>query len=106
MNKLQYNLKLHEVNSDRDYTEFFRVKPDCGINAIDLFCGCGGFSLGFKREGFEIVAGVDNDFDSLQSFRKNLRSNALNFDLSGQNWINIFQKKIQRKSIKRSLEKM
>ena len=26
---------------------------------IDLFCGCGGLSLGFKMSGFDPVAGID-----------------------------------------------
>jgi len=30
-------------------------------NAIDLFCGAGGMSLGFEQAGFEIVAAVDRD---------------------------------------------
>lgn len=28
---------------------------------IDLFCGCGGFTLGFVQAGWEVVAGLDND---------------------------------------------
>ncbi len=50
---------------------------------IDLFCGCGGVSLGFAREGFEIVAGIDNDQEALNTFSKNFpHSKALNVDLS------------------------
>lgn len=26
---------------------------------LDLFTGCGGLSLGFKQEGFQIIAAVD-----------------------------------------------
>ena len=29
--------------------------------AVDLFCGCGGFSLGMIQGGFEVVAACDND---------------------------------------------
>jgi DNA (cytosine-5)-methyltransferase 1 len=38
---------------------------------LDLFCGAGGFSYGFKSAGFEIVAGIDRDLDSLKTFSKN-----------------------------------
>ncbi len=36
-----------------------RVPP--ALTVLDLFCGCGGFSLGFARAGFEIVGGVEID---------------------------------------------
>jgi len=28
-------------------------------NLIDLFCGAGGFSLGFEHEGFESILAID-----------------------------------------------
>ena len=31
------------------------------FNAIDLFCGAGGLSLGFQQAGFNIIVGVDNE---------------------------------------------
>jgi len=40
-------------------------------NVIDLFCGGGGFSEGFKQAGFDIVLGVDNDFLASETFRLN-----------------------------------
>lgn len=41
------------------------------MKAIDLFCGAGGLSEGFKQAGFEIVAGIDKDKESLETFKKN-----------------------------------
>lgn len=41
--------------------------------AIDLFCGCGGLSLGLGRAGFNVVAAIDNDSLSISSYRMNHR---------------------------------
>ena len=30
------------------------------MRAEDLFCGCGGLSLGFQEAGFDVVLGVDS----------------------------------------------
>ena len=38
---------------------------------LDLFCGAGGFSEGFKQAGFKIVAGIDNDSLALETYSKN-----------------------------------
>lgn len=41
------------------------------INAIDLFCGCGGLSYGFEQAGVNILLGIDNDNMALKVFEKN-----------------------------------
>ncbi len=41
------------------------------LNVIDLFCGCGGLSLGFEQAGFNVLLGIDNWEDSLVTFRYN-----------------------------------
>lgn len=38
---------------------------------VDLFCGAGGFSLGFSAAGCQIVAGVDRDEDCAATFAEN-----------------------------------
>lgn len=38
---------------------------------IDLFCGCGGLSLGFKQAGFVPVAGIDFNEYAIQTYQKN-----------------------------------
>lgn len=38
---------------------------------IDLFCGAGGFSEGFKQAGFEIILGIDKEPKMLAAFRAN-----------------------------------
>jgi len=41
------------------------------LSVIDLFCGCGGLSLGFQQAGFDVLLGIDNDKAALKTFRKN-----------------------------------
>lgn len=38
---------------------------------IDLFCGCGGLSLGFEMAGFTAVAGVDFKESAINTYREN-----------------------------------
>lgn len=38
---------------------------------IDLFCGCGGLSLGFEQAGYNVLLGIDNWEDALATFRNN-----------------------------------
>lgn len=38
---------------------------------LDLFCGCGGLSAGFKKAGFSIVAGIDVWSVAIDTFRQN-----------------------------------
>jgi DNA (cytosine-5)-methyltransferase 1 len=40
--------------------------------AIDLFCGCGGFSLGMMQGGFEVIAAADHDPVAAQTYLMNL----------------------------------
>ncbi len=38
---------------------------------LDLFCGCGGFSLGLDRAGFKCVAAIDFNKEAIETFRAN-----------------------------------
>lgn len=50
---------------------------------VDLFCGCGGFSLGGVQAGFECLAGIDIDANLLSAYGRNFRrARALQADLS------------------------
>ncbi len=41
------------------------------IHVYDFFSGCGGTSAGLKSVGMDIVFGLDIDFDSSNTFKKN-----------------------------------
>ena len=41
------------------------------INVLDLFCGCGGLSLGFEKAGYDVLLGIDFWKDALVTFRAN-----------------------------------
>ena len=52
-------------------------------NVIDLFCGCGGLSLGFESAGYNILLGIDMWEDALATYRRNHKNdNTLCADLA------------------------
>jgi DNA (cytosine-5)-methyltransferase 1 len=51
------------------------------MNAIDLFCGCGGASLGLKMAGYKVVGAVDNDPIACKTYDKNLNFEPICADL-------------------------
>ena len=51
------------------------------MKVVDLFCGCGGLSLGFQKAGMEVVAAFDNWVDALAVYRKNFSHPAIYADL-------------------------
>lgn len=52
------------------------------MNVIDLFCGCGGLSLGFKNAGYNILAAIDNWKAATDCYRENFKHPVYNLDLS------------------------
>lgn len=53
------------------------------MNVIDLFCGCGGFSHGFSRAGFNVVLGIDMWSDAVTTYLANHpQSKAINGDIT------------------------
>jgi len=48
-----------------------RVKKKKKPKAIDLFCGCGGLTLGLKQAGFEVIGAVDNDHVAVETYKAN-----------------------------------
>lgn len=41
------------------------------LTVIDLFCGAGGFTLGFKRAGYRVVLALDVDWDAVRTYVAN-----------------------------------
>jgi DNA (cytosine-5)-methyltransferase 1 len=52
------------------------------LKVIDLFCGAGGLSEGFKQAGFQSVLGIDTNEKALETFKLNHRAETLNIDIS------------------------
>ncbi|NLX26715.1 MAG: DNA cytosine methyltransferase [Lentisphaerae bacterium] len=58
-----------------------KTKPNKGIftndsgkpTAVDLFCGCGGLTVGLKRSGFRVLGAVDVDPLSIKTYKANHR---------------------------------
>lgn len=52
-------------------------------NVLDLFCGCGGLSLGFEKAGYDVLLGIDIWEDALTTYQYNHKnSDVLCADLS------------------------
>lgn len=52
------------------------------MRTVDLFCGCGGMSLGFQTAGFDIVAAYDNWKPAVNTYKKNFTHEIFQRDLS------------------------
>ncbi len=57
------------------------------LTVIDFFCGAGGFSEGFRQEGFKIVCGIDSWQPAIETFNHNFflncsPKNILDFEIS------------------------
>lgn len=51
------------------------------MRVVDLFCGCGGLSLGFELAGFDVVSAYDNWETALKTYGRNFRHKASLLDL-------------------------
>ena len=51
-----------------------RISQMKRLTCIDLFCGCGGFTLGMERAGFSTLAAADSNQEAITVFRKNFPS--------------------------------
>lgn len=66
------------------------------LTGVDLFCGCGGFSLGVMQAGFQILAAVDNEPMAAITYTMNLGKHPMQF---------IFVEDSDRKALEKALTK-
>lgn len=63
------------------------------IKILDLFSGCGGLSYGLEKVGFQVIAGIDNWADALDTFKLNHKNAiVLNIDLGSVDTVEIKKK--------------
>jgi DNA (cytosine-5)-methyltransferase 1 len=55
------------------------------MKAVDLFCGCGGMSLGFQNAGVEVLAAFDNWEPAINIYGDNFQHPVHNIDLNAAN---------------------
>lgn len=61
------------------------------MKAVDLFCGCGGMSLGFQNAGFEILEAFDNWEPAIRTYKKNFDHPVRNADLSDEHMVSVVE---------------
>lgn len=66
----EYRLKIRES-----------IKKRVPYRVLSLFCGAGGFDLGFIRAGFDIVLGIDFNKDAVESCKVNFKHPVLLADI-------------------------
>ncbi|MFG3818571.1 DNA cytosine methyltransferase [Limnothrix redekei LRLZ20PSL1] len=52
------------------------------MKTVDLFCGCGGLSLGFQNAGFDLIAAFDSWIPAIKVYEENFQHPIFNRDLS------------------------
>lgn len=69
------------------------------FSVVDLFCGIGGLTYGFIKEGFKVTAGVDFDSSCEYAFKANNKSKFIHKDITelSANELNKLFKKRSRK---------
>ena len=53
-----------------------------GPFAADLFCGAGGLSLGLQRAGYEVLLGIDNTTEALETHAAHTPGLSINLDMA------------------------
>jgi DNA (cytosine-5)-methyltransferase 1 len=62
------------------------------MRAIDLFCGCGGMSLGLQNAGIKVIAGYDNWQPAIDIYSKNFQHPVFKKDLYDADTVDLLKK--------------
>lgn len=62
------------INSHKSDGVIAKKKRFKKFSCIDLFCGCGGLSLGFKEAGFNIIGAIDFNKAAMETHKKNFNT--------------------------------
>lgn len=54
------------------------------MRTVDLFCGCGGMSLGFQNAGYDVLAAFDNWDRAIEVYKHNFSHDVYKKDLSDE----------------------
>lgn len=56
--------------------------PKKKYKMVDLFCGCGGMTLGMEKAGYNVLAGFDNWKPAIDVYKANFKHPVIQLDLS------------------------
>jgi len=69
--------KIRVINHDVSFKDFLlnikmtETKVNLSLNFIDLFCGAGGMSVGFEKEDFVPLIGIDSNLKAIETYKIN-----------------------------------
>ncbi|MPZ68684.1 MAG: DNA (cytosine-5-)-methyltransferase [Actinobacteria bacterium] len=70
-----------------------------GPFAADLFCGAGGLSLGLQRSGYEVLLGIDNDKEALETHSAHTPGLSMNLDMAEEANVELVADMIEKAGI-------
>jgi DNA (cytosine-5)-methyltransferase 1 len=92
---MQTKISLKSSRGNKDKKP--KISHNKKLTVVDMFCGCGGLSQGFKDAGFEVLFGIDNDAPSLTTYEHNFgNGRGARIDLSSKNFLRDFEKELAK----------
>ncbi len=74
---------MGNIQSNKSKVKSGKTIRNCAV--VDLFCGIGGLSHGFVKQGFNVVAGIDNDTSCKYVYEENNHAQFIDKDVSELN---------------------